>query len=137
MSQKNLQIAQRSYECFARGDIEGLLALFDARIVWKCPGPADLPTAGTRTGRDEVRAFFGTINELYEFEAFEPRTFLADGDTVVVLGGDRVKVRGTGNVVTEEWAHVFTIAGDRITAFQEYTDTAAVVAEMRKAHART
>ena len=136
MSQQNLRLVQQGYECFGRGDIDGLLALLDERIVWTSPGPSDLPTAGTRHGRDAVRAFFGTINELYDFESFAPRSFIADGDKVVVLGEDVVKVRATGKTVTEEWAHVFTLQGDRIAAFQEYIDTAAVVAEFRAAQAR-
>ncbi|HEX8030618.1 MAG TPA: nuclear transport factor 2 family protein, partial [Vicinamibacterales bacterium] len=112
MSQANIGIVQQGYAAFGRGDIPGLLALLDANVEWKTPGAADLPTAGTRRGHAEVGSFFGTLNELIEFEQFEPRSFLADGDRVVVLGVDRFKVKGgSGRSVAEEWCHVFTING--------------------------
>jgi ketosteroid isomerase-like protein len=84
-----------------------------------------------------VADFFRTLNELIEFEAFEPQTFLADGDRVVVLGTDRFKVKGgSGKSVSEHWCHVFTISGGKIVAFQEYIDTAEFAAELKGAATR-
>ena len=136
MSQDNVQIVQRAYELFGRGDIDGLLAMLDPEIVWKSSGPAELPTAGTRRGREGARGFFQAVNNLYEFERFEPGTFVSEGERVVVLGMDVVKVKATGVVLTEEWAHVFTIRAGRIAEFQEYIDTAAVVAALRSEQSR-
>ena len=137
MSQQNIGVVQEGYAAFGRGDIPGLLSLLDDSVEWKTPGAADLPTAGTRRGRSEVGAFFGTLNEIIEFEAFEPRSFLADGDRVVVVGTDRYKVKGgSGKSLTEEWCHIFTIKDGKIVAFQEYIDTSALAAELKSTAAR-
>ena len=72
-----------------------------------------------------------------EIERFEPQTFLADGDRVIVLGDDTARVKATGKVLTERWAHAFTLKNGKIVAFEEYMDTSAVVAELRAAHAST
>ena len=137
MSQQNIDVVQSGYAAFGRGDIPGLLALLDASVEWKTPGTLDLPTAGTRRGHAEVAAFFGTLNEIIDFEHFEPQTFLADGDRVVVFGIDRLKVKGgSGKSLSEDWCHVFTVRGGKIVAFQEYIDTAALAAELKTAAAR-
>ena len=136
MSQQNIGLVQSGYEAFGRGDLDGLLSLLDANVEWKTPGASDLPTAGTRRGHAQVREFFGTLLELFDFELFEPRTFIADGDRVVVLGLDRVKVKGTGKSLSEEWCHIFTLQNGKVVAFQEFFDTAAIAAELKMAGAR-
>jgi hypothetical protein len=44
---------------------------------------------------------------------------------VVAEGVDRFKVKGgSGQSLTEEWCHVFTVRGGKVVAFMEYIDTA-------------
>jgi ketosteroid isomerase-like protein len=135
--QQNLDIVRRGYEAFGRGDLDTLLGLMDENVEWRTPGPPELPTAGMRRGREQVDAFFATLNELVEVQRFEPQRFIADGDRVVVLGEDSAKVNATGKVLDESWVHVFTIRDGRIVAFQEYLDTSALVAELNAARIRT
>jgi uncharacterized protein len=136
MSQSNIDLVQSGYAAFGRGDLDGMVSLLDANVEWKTPGASDLPTAGTRRGPAQVREFFGTLNELFDFEHFEPTAFIDGGDQVVVLGIDRVKVKATGKTLTEEWCHIHTIRDGKIVAFQEFFDTAAIAAELKTAAAR-
>ena len=136
MSDKNVEIVRSGYDCVGRGDIEGLLALFDDAIEWKTPGPKELPTAGTRRGRQQVAEFFQTMDKVFEITRMEPRTFLADGDRVVVLGVDTSRIKATGTVLDGEWAHVFTLKNGKVVAFQEYLDTAPTMAALQAAGAR-
>ena len=135
--QENLEIVRRGYEAFGRGDMETLLSFFDEDIVWSSPGPSDLPTAGIRRGRQEVVNFFHDLNELYDIQRFEPKTFVAKDDLVVVLGEDTHRIKATGKILDAEWAHVFTVRDGKIVSFREYLDTAADVAELRAAVTRT
>lgn len=132
---QNVQIIQRGYEAFGRGDLNALLDTFDEQVEWVTPGGPELATSGRRRGRQAVAEFFGAVNDLVEIQRFEPRTFVADGDRVVVLGGETARVRATGKVLEVEWVHAFTFRNGRVIAFQEYFDTAPVVAELRAAHA--
>ncbi len=95
-----------------------------------------MPTAGIRRGHEQVGQFFKAVNDVFEIQRFEPKQFIAQGEQVVVLGDDTAKVKATGKVLTEEWAHAFTIREGKIAAFREYIDTAEVVAELRAAPAR-
>ena len=136
MSQQNIDLVQSGYAAFGRGDIPAFLSLLDANIEWKTPGPADLPTAGTRRGPAQVGEFFGTLVGIIDFEHFEPTTFLADGDKVVVIGHEKFKVKATGKSITGDWCHVFTIRNGKVVAFHEFLDTASLVGELKTAGAR-
>lgn len=136
MSDQNLAVAKRGYEAFGRGDLDGLIAEMDPAVEWTTPGPAELASAGRRRGHAQVRDFFRIIGEQYEFQKFAPHTFIAQGDSVVVIGDDTVKVKATGTVISEEWVHVFTVKNGKIVAFREYLDTSAFVADLRMADAK-
>ena len=90
--EQNLQVVQRGYEAFGQGDIPGLLAILADDIEWTTPGPAELPIAGTRHGVPQVAKFFTTLNEVFQFEGFEPQAFMADGDRVAVFGTSTVRI---------------------------------------------
>lgn len=134
--QENVAIVRGAYEAFGRGDIDALIDALDANIDWITPGPSELVTAGSRRGQQQVRQFFASLNELFDFQRFEPQKFVAEGDTVIVLGEDTVAVKATGNTFSESWAHVFTIKNGKIARFHEYMDTAPIIAALRPAEAK-
>jgi len=135
--QQNLEIVRRGYELFGKGDIPGLLALFDSSIEWTTPGPADLPTAGTRRGVQAVGAFFQTLASTYDFTRLEPQEFIAQGDRVLVRGIDTFVVKATGKTLDFKWVHAFTLQNGKVASFEEFGDMSAVVEELRQAQART
>lgn len=132
MNESNpIQIVQDAYAAFGRGDVPGVLALLSADVVWDHPQPDAIPWGGTRRGHAEVTGFFQALGGAVDVLAFEPRQFVAQGDTVVVLGSERMRVRATGREYHTAWAHTFTIRGGKISAFAEHTDTAAIIAALR------
>ena len=135
--QQNLDVVRRAYEAFGKGDIPGLLSLFDPSITWTTPGPPDVPTAGTRKGPQAVAEFFQTLNATFEIQRFETREFFAQGDRVVVIGDDTSRVKATGKAIEFAFVHIFTVRNGKVVAFEERADTSAVVDELRKAQART
>ena len=134
--QENVAIVRGAYEAFGRGDIDALIDALDPNIEWITPGPSELATAGTRRGQQQVRQFFDSVGELFDFQRFEPKTFIADGDTVVVLGEDTVTLKPTGKTLEDSWAHVMTVKNDKVVAFREYMDMTSVANEFRQAAAR-
>jgi ketosteroid isomerase-like protein len=82
-----------------------------------------------------VAEFFGAVNDLFDIQRFEPTEFIAHGDRIVVLGGETARVKATGKVIDLDWVHVFKMRNGKVVAFQEFFDTAAVVAAMGVAHA--
>ena len=133
---ENLAVVRSVYAAFGRGDLEGLLARLDPQVIWRTPGPPDLPTAGLHRGVAEVRDFFGVLLNAFDIQDFRPAEFLAQGDIVVVLGTSREGPKGTGRMVDFRWVHVFTIRNGKIVECEEPADVSALVEEFRRAHAR-
>jgi hypothetical protein len=69
--QENVQIVKDGYAAYARGDIQGLLAMLAEDIEWISPGEG-LPLAGTYRGHAAVADFFQKVSEMTEFSSFEP-----------------------------------------------------------------
>src|ERR1022692_3335529 len=84
-AETNIQIAQKAYADFGRGDISALLNAVDEKVEWVTPDIGHAP-GGTYRGRAEVARFFQQVGETWEFRAFEPREYIASGDQVAVLG---------------------------------------------------
>jgi ketosteroid isomerase-like protein len=82
----NVEITRRSYEAFARDDMDGVVADMHPEIEWH--QAQGLPHGGCYRGLEEVRrAIFAPLDEEWwdEFSA-DPDEFLDAGDEVMVLG---------------------------------------------------
>ncbi len=121
---------QQNYEAVGRGDIPAVLDLMTDDMEWALQGPSVIPFAGTRHGREGVAEFFSLLGETLEFLQFEPREFVAQGDTVVVLGYERSLIKPTGRTFEQEWAHVYTLRDGKIAKGRFFEDTAAYVAAL-------
>jgi hypothetical protein len=121
---ENLATVKQLYAAFGTGDVSGLLAMLDANIDWTVPGSA--PWAGEGRGHEHVRGFLQKFGSNASLEKFEPRSFVADGDTVVVLGYEEGTFRPTGRGWKAHFTHVFRVSGGKITAHREYIDTQAI-----------
>jgi ketosteroid isomerase-like protein len=121
----NAEVVQGTYEAVGRGDIPALLELLTDDVQWTFQGPSTIPFAGTRRGREGVAEFFSLVGENLEFQEFEPREFVAQGDTVVALGIERSLVRPTGRTFEQEWAHVYRLRDGKVAEFLALEDTAA------------
>jgi ketosteroid isomerase-like protein len=73
-----------------------------------------------------VRAHYDAIRR--EVPQFAVDRMIQDGDTVVVLGHERLRVPATGREWNTGWVQVHTVRDGAICRFREYTDTAAIAA---------
>ncbi len=125
--QTNVEVVQQAYEAFGRGDIPAMLEVMTDDVDWNLQGPSAIPWAGPRHGREQVGEFFSLIGQTLEFEQFEIREFVSQGDTVVILGYERSRVKQTGRPFENEWTHVYTFRDGKIAKGRFYEDTAAMV----------
>ena len=124
---QNVDVVQQGYEAFGRGDIPAVLELLTDDVEWTMQGPSVIPFAGTFRGREGIAEFFTLLDETLEFEQFEPRKFVGQGDTVVVVGYERGLVKPTGRTFEQEWAHVYTLRDGKIATGLFLEDTAGLV----------
>ena len=117
MSDSNGAIVRTAYENFAKGNIPGVFAVFDAAITWHVPGHS--PLAGDFTGHDQVGGFFQRTMELSKGTfGIDVHNVLADGDVVVAL----VTVNAQRNGVSASFpeVHVWRLQNGKVTEFREY-----------------
>lgn len=119
----NVAIIKDAYAAFGRGDIATILEMLTDDVKWYLPGPSDVPAAGRYVGPTQVAEFFSRLGQSDEVLAFEPRSYFADGNTVVVLGRYSARVRATGRTTDFEWVHVFMMRDGRVASWEEFYDT--------------
>jgi len=120
----NVAATRRSYEAFARDDLEGVVADMHPEIEWH--QAQGLPHGGLYRGLDEVRReIFAPLGEQWwdEFSA-DPDEFLEAGDDVVVLGRYRGCAKATGKRLDVPFVHIWTFRDGKAIRFRQFLDTA-------------
>jgi uncharacterized protein len=128
----NTQVVKEMYAAFGRGDVQAILDRLSDDVVWLGvygAGP-QVPTSGERRGKAPIGTFFKQVAETVTFSRFEPKEFVATGDTVVTLG-HYTATTNVGGSFDSDFAMVFTLTGGKVVRFQEFTDSAAVNAAYR------
>jgi len=119
---------QAVYAAFGRGDVPAILQMLTDDARWQFVGEPSAPYTGTVLGRGQIGEWFGTIAQVDDIQAFEPRQFLAGPDHVTVLGWERSVSRPSGKPFECEWVHVWRVRDGRVASFWGMYDTAAVAA---------
>jgi ketosteroid isomerase-like protein len=118
----NAEIIRSLYESFKIGDIPAVLGAFDENISWT--DAEGFPHGGTYIGANAIleNVFINLGSEWEGFSAV-PTEYVDGGDKIVALGNYSGKYVKTGKSINVPFAHVWTLAGGKITEFVQYTDT--------------
>ena len=121
----NLDTIMSLYAAFARGDVPAVLGLFDPQIEWNEGEGVRYADRNPYRGPMAVaEGVFGRIIAEVDQFAAVPASFIDGGESVVVQGRYKGKVKATGTMLDAQFAHVYTVRGGKIVRFQQYTDTA-------------
>ena len=71
-------------------------------------------------GHASVAAFFKSVLEHQELKSFDVHGMIAQGNRVVAHGHYVWHVKATGRNFEGDYVHIWTVAGGKITRFQEY-----------------
>lgn len=123
--QNNIAVIQQAFACFGQGDVPGILNTLADNVQWWVAPVENAPYTGARSGHAGAAEFFSLMSQLEDVLQFEPRDFIAQGDTVVVRGQYAARIKETGREVSSYFIQFFTVQNGKITSFEEYTDTAA------------
>jgi ketosteroid isomerase-like protein len=120
----NFDLARRSYDAFARDDIDAVLADMHPDVEWH--QAQGLPHGGFYKGVDAVRrAIFDPLDEEWwdDFRA-DPDEFIDAGDQIVVIGRYTARAKRTGKPLDVPYVHVWTFEGGKAIRFRQFLDTA-------------
>lgn len=118
------EIASRSYEAFARGDLDAVLGDMHPDIEWH--QAQGLPHGGLYRGLADVRrnVFEPLDRDWWEEFVVTPEEFVESGEQVVVLGRYRGVARGTRKPLDVPFVHVWTFRDGLAVRFRQFLDTA-------------
>ena len=114
MTNQNIEATKKGYAAFNAGDLETALSVFDDTVEWTIGGQSTI--SGTYRGKGELTELLAQLAQ--KSTSAEPKTFLADGDVVVVL----TEVTREGE--TSQEADVFTFGNGKVVKAQSFGDTA-------------
>ena len=119
----NVETVQKIFDCFGRGDIEGLLEYLDPQVEWEHDWGVMPPALyKPRRGRDEVRGFFQDL-AAYDFLRFEPVEFLSGGNMVAVPIRLEMRHKETGKTMKDLEVHLWTFGEDgKVTRMRHVLD---------------
>lgn len=102
--QQNVEGVKQIYAAYGQWDIPAILNAMTDDVEHHEPPAGPPPYRGTYRRREEVRAFFQNAADAVEVERFESGEFVAQGDTVVVLGDSCFRAKATHRAYETHWA---------------------------------
>ncbi len=126
---QNTQTVKDAYAAFGSGDVHGILALLDESVEWEGVKGTEgvLPQSGLRKGKAAVGEFFQLLGSTIDFQVFEPKQFVAQGDAVVALGRYKATVKATKKTIEADWVMVFDFRAGKVARFREFADSAQAI----------
>ena len=127
-TQQNVKLIQEMYAAFGRGDVAFIVGQLTGDVRWVSHLDGVVPWAGDFSGKDRVSRFFASIFQAVDVEAFEPKEWIAEGDTVVSLGEFACRVRGTGKRSRTRWVFLWKFREGKVCSYEQFHDPALAAA---------
>jgi ketosteroid isomerase-like protein len=122
-------VVRRQYLASARGDMEALRATLAADVEWT--EMAGFPLAGTyRTPGGVTANVMEVLARDWDDWVAHDDAYVANGENVVVLARYTATNKATGRDINVRVAHHFVVRGGDIVRFEQFVDTAMVLAAM-------
>ncbi|MBE8516209.1 nuclear transport factor 2 family protein [Amycolatopsis sp. H6(2020)] len=122
-------VVRRQYLASAAGDLDVLRATLAPDVEWT--EMAGFPLAGTyRTPEGVTANVMEKLAAEWESWTAHDDTYVVDGENVVVLARYTAVNKATRKPIDVRVAHHFTVRGGAIVRFEQFTDTALVLAAM-------
>jgi ketosteroid isomerase-like protein len=119
VSQENVEIITRMYRAWNSGDMDALLAVFDAEVEVR-PALSTFLGSSVYRGHEGVSAWYAETYEPWAEMTAEPQRFVDAAERTVVVVGLHARVPGGGVDVDAQIAHVLTVRDGRIVKLDGY-----------------
>ncbi|PXV68976.1 hypothetical protein CLV62_101242 [Dysgonomonas alginatilytica] len=120
---KETDVVNNMLKAFGAGDMEALKATISDSSVWIYEGSSDIPYTGVYKGKEGAVQFITDIVSNVDVLDFQVKQLLAHGNTVVVLGSEKQKIKKNGQILEQNWVQVYTVEGGLITKMEEFANT--------------
>jgi uncharacterized protein len=120
VSSENVDTVRRGYDAWNRGDLDAVREIYAPDVI---ANAGELwPVAGEVEGTDAIIDAFASILSTFENSELVPEDFIERGNTVVVPTSWRGTLAGSGSVIQQHLACVYTLRDAQITRI-DYVET--------------
>jgi ketosteroid isomerase-like protein len=126
---ENVEVIERLYDAWNRGDVAGILDLCDPDIVVRPAYGAMLSSAVYR-GKAGVESWYADTFEPWAELRVVPRRFVEAHDRTLVVVELHARVPGGQVEIADEIAHLVSTAHGRIVRLDGYDDPHAALADL-------
>ena len=123
----NVAFVKGLYAAFKRGDVQPQMDALTEQTTWQLYGPASFPLCGLRTGKAQILDFLQTLGSTLDVKSSVQHRFIAEGDTIIVLGSVHSVVRATGKEFKSEYVHILTVKDRKLVGYREFLDVAQLI----------
>ena len=128
-AEANLNTVKAIYAAFGSQDVPTILDQLTDDVDWAADAASSVaPWYGQRTGKDEVASFFEGIGQALDVLDFEPRSFAANDDEVMVFLHFAVKSKSTGREAKMNLHHYWHFRDGKVDRYRGSEDTAQTAA---------
>ncbi len=122
---QNLATVKGIYESFGAGDVQAILDQLTDDVDWAAVADGDAaPWYGQRKGKDEVAGFFEALGDTVDVVEFEPESFAANDNEVMVKLGFSMKSKQSGRELTTTLMHYWRLRDGKVDMYRGTEDTA-------------
>lgn len=125
----NVELVKQGYKLFAKGDIEGVSALFHPEIEWNASqGLPYIEGDGVFIGPSAIaQNVFAKVPQNIDNFHIEIQELFGSGDKVVMVGKYQGVYKATGKEFNANATHVWTVKDGKATHYFQAVDTAEMI----------
>jgi ketosteroid isomerase-like protein len=129
MSTDNIALIKEGYANFAKGNMDGVLAVWDPAIEWhECKGMPIVNSAAKLVGHQAVmEGIMATIPQHFDGFGIEIGEMFGSDDRVVMIGSYVGTFKATGKPFKAAVAHIWTLKNGRAVKMIQVADTAEII----------
>lgn len=125
----NVELVKQGYKLFAKGDIEGVSALFHPEIEWNASqGLPYIEGDGVFIGPSAIaQNVFAKVPQNIDNFHIDIQELFGSGDKVVMVGKYQGVYKATGKEFNANATHVWTVKDGKATHYFQAVDTAEMI----------
>lgn len=120
---KSSEVVKNYLDTFFTKDIEKTLNCLTEDVIWHVQGASDVPTIGTRKGKEEVRTWLELFPTNFKPLEFEIERFFDQDDECVVTGHFKHEILSTGKIFASEFAAICKVRENKICSYSFLEDS--------------
>jgi len=116
-------VVRHYFDTFFSHDVDATLECLTEDVRWHVQGASEVPTIGTRHGREEVREWIELFPRHFHPLGFDIHQVFERGDHVVVTGRFRHRILDTGLEFGSVFAAICTVRDGRLAEYDFLEDS--------------